>query len=86
MVVDALTPEEVARHERAIAKIRRKLFARHRPKDFGIFLALKRYCQQGGAAVVPKHRRIPESHLGWAAVYDCHWFIAFRDDCQPLRT
>ena len=36
MVIDALTPEEIARHDRAIAKIRRKLFAQHTPDELGI--------------------------------------------------
>jgi hypothetical protein len=36
MVIVALTPEEVAKHERAVEKIRRKLFATHTPEEFGI--------------------------------------------------
>jgi hypothetical protein len=36
MVIVALTPEEVAKHERAIEKIRRKLFAQHTAEEFGI--------------------------------------------------
>jgi hypothetical protein len=36
MVIDVLSPEELARHERAINKIRRKLFASHTPEEFGI--------------------------------------------------
>lgn len=36
MVIDVLSPEELARHERAIERIRRKLFASHTPEEFGI--------------------------------------------------
>src|SRR5688572_14802946 len=36
MVIVALTPEEIARHGRAIAKIRRKLFVEHTPDEFSI--------------------------------------------------
>lgn len=32
----ALTPEEVSKHKRAIEKIKRKLFARHTPTEYGI--------------------------------------------------
>jgi hypothetical protein len=36
MVIDALTPGELATHERAIVKIRQKLFARHTSEEYGI--------------------------------------------------
>ena len=36
MVIVALTPGEVSKHKRAIEKIKRKLFARHTPTDYGI--------------------------------------------------
>lgn len=36
MVLEPLTPEEWARHERGIEKIRRRLFRRYRPSDYFI--------------------------------------------------
>ena len=36
MIIVALTPEEIERHARAIAKLRGKLFAEHTPDEFSI--------------------------------------------------
>lgn len=62
MVLDSLTPDEIALHTRAIEKIRRKLFARHSREEYGIVpgseevlaaTAEKRWC-----AGVGTYRRI----------------------------
>jgi hypothetical protein len=45
VVIVALTPEEIARHERAIAKIRRKLFARHTREELASRLDLRKSYQ-----------------------------------------
>lgn len=62
MVIDALTPEEVVRHRRAIEKIKRKLFARHTPDDFGIVPGseevLSATAEQLWCASIGEYRRV----------------------------
>jgi len=62
MVIDALTPEEIARHDRAIAKIRRKLFAQHTPDELGIAPGSERVlsatAQQRWCASIGNYRTI----------------------------
>jgi hypothetical protein len=62
MVIDALTPEEIARHDRAIAKIRRKLFVQHTPDEFAIVPGSERVlsatAQQRWCASIGNYRTI----------------------------
>lgn len=62
MVIDALTPEEIARHDRAITKIRRTLFAQHAPSEFGIVAGSERVlsatAQQRWCASIGNYRTI----------------------------
>jgi hypothetical protein len=62
MVIDALTPEEIARHGRAIAKIRRKLFGQHTPDEFAIVPGSERVlsatAQQKWCASIGDYRTI----------------------------
>jgi hypothetical protein len=62
MVIDALTPEEIARHDRAIAKIRRKLFAQHTPSELEIVpdseRVLSATAQQRWCASIGNYRTI----------------------------
>ena len=62
MVIDALTPEEIARHDRAIAKIRRKLFVQHTPDELGIVQGSERVlsatAQQRWCASIGNYRTI----------------------------
>jgi hypothetical protein len=62
MVIDALTPEEIARHGRAIAKIRRKLFGQHTPEEFAIVPGSERVlsatAQQKWCASIGDYRTI----------------------------
>jgi len=62
MVIDALTPEEIARHDRAIAKIRRKLFVQHTHDEFAIVPGSERVlsatAQQRWCASIGNYRTI----------------------------
>src|SRR5687768_10495289 len=62
MVIVVLTPEEIARHDRAIAKIRRKLFAQHTPDELGIVQGSERVlsatAQQRWCASIGHYRTI----------------------------
>jgi hypothetical protein len=62
MVIDALTPEEIARHGRAIAKIRGKLFGQHTPEEFAIVPGSERVlsatAQQKWCASIGDYRTI----------------------------
>jgi hypothetical protein len=62
MVIDALTPEEIDRHARAIAKIRRKLFAQHTADEFAIVPGSERVlsatAQQKWCASIGHYRTI----------------------------
>jgi hypothetical protein len=62
MVIVALTPEEIARHGRAIAKIRRKLFGQHTPEEFAIVPGSERVlsatAQQKWCASIGEYRTI----------------------------
>lgn len=72
MVIDVLTPEESARHDRAIAKIRRKLFAQHTPSEFGIVpdseLVLSATAQQRWCAGIGDYRTITWGGLRYTIV------------------
>jgi hypothetical protein len=62
MVIVALTPDERARHERAIEKIKRKLFARRTPDDYGIVpgseKTLSATAEQRWCASIGEYRRV----------------------------
>jgi hypothetical protein len=73
MVLVALTEEDRAHHERAIAKIRRRLFRTHTAEDYGIVPDSERvfaaYAEQCWNAACGTYRRV---HLGGLAYHvDC---------------
>lgn len=70
MVIVALTLDESARHKRAIEKVKRKLFARHTPDDYGIVPGseeiLSATAEQRWCASVGEYRRITWGGLRFA--------------------
>jgi hypothetical protein len=70
MVIVALTPDESARHKRAIEKIKRKLFAHHAPEDYGIVSGsekiLSATAEQRWCASIGEYRRVSWGGLRFA--------------------
>lgn len=70
MIIVALTPDETARHARAIEKIKRKLFAHHAPDDYGIVQGsekiLRATAEQRWCAGIGEYRRLTWGGLRFA--------------------